>query len=142
MIRYKLYQDNRSNSPQKGLWYARSVAEETYDTAKLAAHMASHNLPYSQGVIAGVLKDAIACIRELVLDGKNVKLDNLAIFSAGITTKPAESLDKFNAVENIKGVRLRARPSGSFRGKALTSEAVKKQFTEYNPTPKVETPQA
>lgn len=142
MIRYKLFQDNRQTSENKGKWYARAVAEETVDTEKLAEHMASHNLPYSQGVIAGVLKDAIVCIKELVLDGKNVKLDNLAIFSAGLRTKAADTIEAFNVTENILSVRLRARATGTFRGSVLTREATKKQFTEYAPTPKSDTPQA
>lgn len=132
MIRYKLYQDNRDKSEYKGKWYARAVSEETYDTQKLAEHMSSHNLPYSSGVIAGVLKDAIVCIKELVLDGKNVKLDDLAIFSAGLQTKPADTPEKFSAADNIKGVRLRSRATGSFRTTVLTREASKKQFTEYS----------
>ena len=81
MIRYKLYQNRNSNSNTNGKWYARAVCEETYDTEKLASHMSSHSSPFSAGVIHGVLKDMIACIKELVMDGKNVKLDDLAIFS-------------------------------------------------------------
>lgn len=131
MIRYKLFQDQRSKSDYYGKWYARAVCEETYNTEKLAAHMASHNLPYSKGVIAGVLKDAITCIKELVLDGKNVKLDDLAIFSAGLRTAPADSPAAFNVADNITGVRLRARATGSLRTNILTREASKKQFTEY-----------
>ena len=42
MIRYKKYQMTGENSPLKGLWYARPVIEETYDTERLAKHMANH----------------------------------------------------------------------------------------------------
>lgn len=45
MIRYKKYQMTGENSPLKGLWYARPVIEETYDTERLAKHMANHNTP-------------------------------------------------------------------------------------------------
>ena len=87
MIRYKKYQMTGENSPLKGLWYARPVIEETYDTERLAKHMANHNTPYSAGVVKGVLTDMISCIKELILDGKNVKLDDLAIFSVGIVSR-------------------------------------------------------
>ena len=80
MIRYKLYQNQITTSRFNGYWYARAVCDETYDTQQLAKHMSGHNTPYSPGVIHGVLKDMIACIKELLLDGKNVKLDDLAIF--------------------------------------------------------------
>ena len=83
MIRYKKYQVTGEDSPLKGLWYARPVIEETFDIEKLAKHMSNHNTPYSSGVIKGVLADMVSCTKELILDGKNVKLDDLAIFSVG-----------------------------------------------------------
>ena len=76
MIRYKKYQMTGEKSPLKGLWYARPVIEETFNIETLAKHMANHNTPYSAGVIKGVLADMISCIKELILDGKNVKLDD------------------------------------------------------------------
>lgn len=79
MIRYKKYQMTGENHPLKGLWYARPLIEDTFDTEKLAKHMSNHNTPYSAGLIKGVLTDMIACTKELILDGKNVKLDDLAI---------------------------------------------------------------
>ena len=81
MIRYKKYQVTGENSPLKGFWYARPVIEETFDIEKLAKHMSNHNTPYSSGVIKGVLTDMVSCTKELILDGKNVKMDDLAIFS-------------------------------------------------------------
>lgn len=87
MIRYKKYQMTGEKSPLKGLWYARPLIEDTFDTERLAKHMANHNTPYSEGLIKGVLTDMISCTKELILDGKNVKLDDLAIFSVGIVSK-------------------------------------------------------
>ena len=142
MIRYKLYQFKNAKSNYNGKWYARSVCEETIDTEALAKHMAAHSSPYSAGLIHGVLKDMIACTKELVMDGKNVKLDDLAIFSAGLRTKPAESPETFNAAENIAGVRLRSRATGTLRTDVLTREAKTKQFTQYTVEPTAETPQA
>lgn len=83
MIRYKKYQNQTKSTPLSGKWLARAVADETLDTRALAEHMAKHNTPYSQGAIHGVLKDMTTCIKELLLDGKNVKLDDLAIFGVG-----------------------------------------------------------
>ena len=83
MIRYKKYQNQTKSTRSAGKWLARAVADETLDTRALAEHMAKHNTPYSQGAIHGVLKDMTSCIKELLLDGKNVKLDDLAIFGVG-----------------------------------------------------------
>ena len=91
MIRYKKYQNQTKSTPLSGKWLARAVADETLDTRALAEHMAKHNTPYSQGAIHGVLKDMTSCIKELLLDGKNVKLDDLAIFGVGIRGKPADT---------------------------------------------------
>lgn len=135
MIRYKLYQNNNaSNAAAYGRWYARVAVDETYDTEALAEHMANHNTPYSAGTIHGVLNDMISCIKELILDGKNVKLDDLAIFSAGLTSTGAATADEFSASENITKVRLRARATGELTSAVLTREAVKKQLSEYSIT--------
>lgn len=113
MIRYKKYQMTGENHPLKGLWYARPLIEDTFDTEKLAKHMSNHNTPYSAGLIKGVLTDMIACTKELILDGKNVKLDDLAIFSVGIVSrKGAASADAFTLADNVKGLKLRARATG------------------------------
>ena len=113
MIRYKKYQVTGEDSPLKGLWYARPVIEETFDIEKLAKHMSNHNTPYSSGVIKGVLADMVSCTKELILDGKNVKLDDLAIFSVGIVSKKgAQSAADFSLANNVKGLKLRARATG------------------------------
>ena len=74
MIRYKIYQNQQKKGLNAGKWFARAVSDETFDLAKLAEHMSKHNSPYSGGVIKGVLSDMVDCIKELLLDGKCVKL--------------------------------------------------------------------
>ena len=134
MIRYKKYQMTGENSPLKGLWYARPVIEETYDTERLAKHMANHNTPYSAGVVKGVLTDMISCIMELILDGKNVKLDDLAIFSVGIVSrKGAASAADFTLADNVKGLKLRARATGELSNAQINLEGQMKEAAVYNP---------
>ena len=134
MIRYKKYQMTGENSPLKGLWYARPVIEETYDTERLAKHMANHNTPYSAGVVKGVLTDMISCIKELILDGKNVKLDDLAIFSVGIVSrKGAASAADFTLADNVKGLKLRARATGELSNAQIDLEGQMKEAAVYNP---------
>ena len=90
MIRYKIYQNKHKEGVNAGKWFARSVSDETFDLTRLSEHMSGHNSPYSPGVIRGVLTDMVRCIKELLLDGKNVKIDDLAIFSVGIHSKGAD----------------------------------------------------
>ncbi|MBR2017467.1 MAG: DNA-binding protein [Prevotella sp.] len=132
MLRYKLYQNNNQKSTQYGKWYARAVCEETYNLESLAKHMSEHNTPFSAGVIKGVLTDLVACVKELVLDGKNVKLDDLAIFSCGLRTTPADSADKFTAAGNITKVTLRSRATGNLSTSELKAAATIREYTEYS----------
>ncbi len=90
MIRYKIYQNQQKKGLNAGKWFARAVSDETFDLAKLAEHMSKHNSPYSSGVIKGVLTDMVDCIKELLLDGKSVKIDDLAIFGVGIAARLPE----------------------------------------------------
>ncbi len=131
MIRYKFYQNKIKSSKFFEHWYIRAVCDETYDTETLAKHMSTHNTPYSAGVIHGVLKDMIACIKELLLDGKNVKLDDLAIFSVGIRCTGTANMVDFNVAENVKGMRLRARATGNLSTSTLKKDAVLKQLSKY-----------
>ena len=109
MIRYKKYQNkNEKNVTTFNKWYARAVCEETVDIAALAEHMSTHNTPFSTGAIHGMLKDMVNCIKELLMDGKNVKIDDLGIFSVGIRSKGAVTPEDFSTQGNITGVRLRA----------------------------------
>jgi hypothetical protein len=56
----------------------------TISKAELAEHMHEHNAIYSQGLVEGILTDAAKCIRELVLRGYVVKIDNLGLFKATV----------------------------------------------------------
>ena len=44
MIRYKIYQNQQKKGVNAGKWFARSVADETFDLAKLAEHMSQHSV--------------------------------------------------------------------------------------------------
>jgi nucleoid DNA-binding protein len=76
MIRYILKQCKNVKQAIYGKLFAYPVIEETINEDDLAAHMASHNTPFSQGAIKGMLTDMVHCIHELLLEGKNVKISN------------------------------------------------------------------
>ena len=107
MIRYKIYQNQQQKGLNAGKWFARAVSDETFDLAKLAEHMSKHNSPYSGGVIKGVLSDMVDCIKELLLDGKCVKIDD------------------------ISGMRLKARATGNLSTNNLKLDSQLKQQAEY-----------
>lgn len=128
MILYVLKQNKNSKSAAFGKWFAFPVIEETIDLDALAEHMSNHNTPYSKGAIKGMLTDMVSCIKELLLEGKNVKIADLAIFSLGIKNNGgAVSEDVFTVSKHIKGVKLRARATGELIAKNLNLEATLKK---------------
>ena len=128
MILYVLKQNKNRKSPAFGKWFAFPVIEETIDLDALAEHMSNHNTPYSKGAIKGMLTDMVSCIKELLLEGKNVKIADLAIFSLGIKNNGgAVSEEVFTVSKHIKGVKLRARATGELIAKSLNLEATLKK---------------
>ena len=129
MILYVLKQNKNRKSPAFGKYFAYPVIEETIDLDALAEHMSNHNTPYSKGAIKGMLTDMVSCIKELLLEGKNVKIADLAIFSLGIKNSKGGALSEelFTVTKNIKGVKLRARATGELITKSLNLEATLKK---------------
>ena len=131
MILYILKQNKNTKSASVGKFFAYPVIEETVNLEGLAAHMSNHNTPFSKGTIMGMLTDMVSCVKELLLEGKNVKIADLAIFSLGIKNAKggAESTEDFSVTKNIQGVKLRARATGELTRKALDLVASVKKAT-------------
>lgn len=117
MIRVVLYQNTNAKIKEAyNKWFPRVVNEETIGLEELAEHMASHNTPYSKGAILGMLTDAVGCVKELLLSGKNVKFPDLAIFSLGLKVKGgADNKEDWTVAKYIEGLRLRARATGELK---------------------------
>ena len=73
----------------------------------------------------------VDCIKELLLDGKSVKIDDLAIFGVGIRSKAADTLEDFSLEKNITGMRLKARATGNLSTTNLKLDSQLKQQAEY-----------
>jgi nucleoid DNA-binding protein len=132
-IFYRKYQNKNQESRAYGKWFGRAVTlGKTVTLEDLAEHMAQHNTPYSEGVIKGVLTDMVNCIRELVLEGKSVKIPNLCIFSAGIQTKGAANAEDFTAATNVVSAYLKARSTGRFTREEVTKKANIRELPEYS----------
>jgi len=125
MILIKLAKNkNKTIKEAYGKYYARPVVTETIGIDELAEHMASHNTPFSKGAIKGLLTDMVSCVKELVLQNKAVKIDNLAIFSIGIINKMgAASIKEWNLAKFVEGYRLRARATGKLSNTQLSLDA-------------------
>jgi len=131
MIQYVLMQSKSSIEALSGLWYPLAISTETIDLEGLAKHMSMHNTPFSRGAIKGILVDMVSCIKELLLEGKNVKIDDLAVFSVGIKSKAVEKPEEFSVATDVKGVRMKALATGELSRKSMSMEAVLKEKSDY-----------
>lgn len=132
-LKYRKYQENRPGA-FKGKWYGKAVHDRTVDFEDFVTHMSEHNLPYSRGVIHGVLLDMLSCMQELVLDGKSVRLGELGLFSIGMSTTPAATAQEFTSA-NIKGVHLNVRNTKTWSNQELRKRCRLTELTAYAGTP-------
>ena len=130
MIRYYLYQWQAKGDLQ-GLWFARAACDEILNLEALSKHMHSHNCPYSEGTILGVLRDAVMCTKELLLEGKKVKFDTLALFSVGIKGTGDDNQADYSVQKNIEGLRLLARATGNLSTSRLFLDSQLKEVKYY-----------
>lgn len=132
MIHYVLYQNKRKTGKMAGKWYARAKVIDTVSLDGLAGHMARHNTPYSKGAIEGVLADMVSCIAELIAEGYQVKIPNLAIFRASISSLGAETAADYNPAKCITAVSLGARPTGGFSTRVIEKMASVREMDGYS----------
>lgn len=121
MIKYKKYQNRNEESRSYKKWFGRAV-HELMEFDEFVEHMANHHCVYSEGTIRGVLIEMEICLRELLLEGKAVRFDDLGIFRIGLQTRGADSSSDFSA-ENIRGIRMNLYLGKRFRAAQLFKEA-------------------
>ena len=129
MIFYALKQNmNKAIFACYKKWYAKAVSAGTIDMDALAEHMSNHNSPYSKGVIKGILTDMVTCIKELLLDGKRVRIDDLAVFSVAIRNKKGcENKADYKVNEYVDAVKLNALAIGELAYNQLNLDATLKR---------------
>ena len=129
-----------SESEQAGKLYARVSYKQTLSVQDMAQHMAEHNTAFSEGTITGILIDFVKCIREQVLNGNTVKIDNLAIFKATVEGNGLETMYDADADKvamatigslqegaktgpAVKTIKLLAQSTGDFTRDELKKDA-------------------
>ena len=129
-----------SESEQAGKYYARVSYKQTMGVQEMAHHMSEHNTMFSEGSICGILIDFVKCVREMVLMGNTVKIDNLAIFKASVVANGLETL--YDAAQDkvaqatvgtlaegaktgpaVKVIKLLAQSTGDFTREELKKDA-------------------
>ncbi len=114
-LKFQLVQKSNPMTKDENLWYGAVRHEEpTMVLDELSKHMSEHNSPYSKGLIKGILTDMVSCIKEMVLQGRKVKIDDLAIFSLKVKSKGEKDPKEWTVAKNITNVHLSSRATGEF----------------------------
>ena len=147
MIELYLSKVNESSeTEQAGKYYARVSYKQTMGVPEMAHHMAEHNTMFSEGSITGILIDFVKCVREQLLMGNTVKIDNLAIFKATVEANGLETMYDANADKvaqatigtlaegaktgaAVKAIKLLAQSTGDFTRDEL-KKSVKFSWTD------------
>ncbi len=93
--------------------FAISQYTDIMTIEKFAKHITSHGSVYSRADISAILYIAVDCMREMLLEGKKIRLGDLGDFSILLTSKGAEDADKFTS-QNITGVKDQWEPGQEF----------------------------
>ena len=94
--------------------FAISQYTDIMTIEKFAKHITSHGSVYSRADISAILYMAVDCMREMLLEGKKIRLGDLGDFSLLLGSKGAESADKFTA-QNITQVKVQWEPGKEFK---------------------------
>ena len=110
-VKYRLVQNNRSGSKTEGKWYARASydTEDIIDTKGLADKIA-YATTVTDVDAEAVIKALCRFMREALIEGTRVKLNEFGTFKCGLKTAPAESAKEFNANTNVKSVHVLFQP--------------------------------
>ena len=133
ILKYKMVtRINPQNKSEQPKWYAKAVQDRTIEFEDLVTHMSEHNSPYSRGVIHGVLTDMLDCVKELVLDGKSVRLGDLGLFSVGLKTSGAKSRDRWTVATHVQGVTLNVRNTKTWSNAELRKNTTLQELIGYD----------
>mgnify|MGYP002764032088 CR=1 FL=1 len=102
----------------KELWYATVVTDREMNFEEFVDHISSHNSPYSRGTVHGVMMDMLDCLKELILDGKSVRLGDLGLFSIGMKSHGELTRDKVSAA-SVEDIHLILRNTRSWSNSEL-----------------------
>ena len=85
--------------------FAVAQYAEVMPIEKFAKHIATHGCVYSRADISAILYMAVDCMRELLLDGKKIRLGDLGDFSVSLSSRGATDAQSFSA-QNISDVKV------------------------------------
>ena len=107
---YKLQQnmnENMTKCYQK--WYAKPVYTETVSLTDIA-ELIQRNSTAKKSDAYAVLVEMVEVVSDALKASKRVHIDGFGTFKIGISSRGADSVEDFNASENIRGCRVLFQP--------------------------------
>ena len=108
-VLYKLHQDNRKNSANKGKWYGRAVITNTVDTDMLA-EIIQRNCTAKRSDVVAVLTELVEVMQSELQASHRVKLNGFGSFKIGLRTLPSGTAPEFTVTKNVVGMRVNFSP--------------------------------
>ena len=94
--------------------FAVAQYAELMPIEKFAKHIATHGCVYSRADISAILYLAVDCMRELLLEGKKIRMGDLGDFSVSVSSRGAADAQSFTA-QNITDLKVMWEPGMAFR---------------------------
>lgn len=117
MVNYSLI--NRANPRDKDAskkTYAIAQYTGVMNLEKFASHIATHGCVYSEADIIAILKMAVNCMREQLLNGQKIKLGDLGSFYLSLSSEGTLTAEDYNPVIHVKAVNVNWERGFKFRG--------------------------
>ena len=115
--------------------YANSQYSSIMSLTQFTEHISSHNSKYNRADVTAVVIQVVDCMREMLLEGKRIQMGDLGVFSVGIESEGAESLEAFNPAIHILDLKVNWTPGERFT--ALLPDATFNLVTTRKDTQKV-----
>lgn len=129
-ILYEVYKNDikDSESVMYGKYYARLKSIETLTMTKLAKHISEHGSVFTEDVVEGVMKKFKACLLEMLLESKKVKVAGLGTFYLTCECQKggADKEEDFNVREHLKALHIRFLPDQAQEDNLSSREFIKK----------------
>ena len=109
-IKFRMYQDNRSNSKHKGYWYARAISPDLVGVKDLANRVSARCTVTEPDILA-VISALVFEMNQVLKSGSRVKIDGLGTFRVSFHSQGVEDAKDFNVQKNIYGAHVLFAPS-------------------------------
>lgn len=94
--------------------FAVAQYAELMPIEKFAKHISTHGCVYSRADISAILYLAVDCMRELLLEGKKIRMGDLGDFSVSLSSRGAADAQSFSA-QNITDLKVIWEPGVAFK---------------------------